>query len=238
MRVSCEKFGCAKLRHFLGFCTWGPIFPYNHLAQAGWSMQCNQTQLDVLRLRGQAAQRRSEELVRDCNVLMKTTPASRTFGAQYDFVARKGRSMLNWAVDSALRVTNATKGNLQVFDSSSRDLHIVAQRGFGQPFLDFFASVHTGQAACGKAFETCARVMVEDVAESPIFHATPSLEVLLDARVRAVQSTPLVSSSGAILGMLSTHWTFPRRLRSGELARLDVLAWTVTRWLEHNPFSG
>jgi hypothetical protein len=75
--------------------------------------------------------------------------------------------------------------------------------------------------------------MVEDVTESPVFHGTLALEVLLDAKVRAVQSTPLVGSSGAILGVLSTHWRSSHRLRNSSLVRLDVLARTVARWLEH-----
>lgn len=159
---------------------------------------------------------------------------SNSLQAQYDSLRCNGHSLLNWAVDSAIRVTNATKGNLQIFDPASGALQIVAHRGFKQPFLDFFKRVTGDESACAKAFGTCQRVTVEDVTESPIFCGTPALEVLLDARVRAVQSTPLVGSSGAILGVLSTHWPSPRRLSNDALVKLDVLARTVARWLQHN----
>ena len=44
-----------------------------------------------------------------------------------------------------------------------------------------------------------------------IFAGQESLGVSLDAGVRAVQSTPLLSSGGTILGMISTHYCEPHR---------------------------
>lgn len=144
-----------------------------------------------------------------------------------------GHPFLNWAIDSALRVTNAPRGNLQICDPSSGMLEIVVHRHFEQAFLKFFKCVRSDGSACGKAFDSGRRVAVEDVSESPIFYRTPALEVLLDAKVRAVQSTPLVGSSGSILGVLSTHWPTPRRLSDQSLVQVDVLARAVARWLDH-----
>jgi len=67
-------------------------------------------------------------------------------------------------------------------------------------------------------------MIVDDVTESPIFAGTPALQVQLDAGVRAVQSTPLLSRSGNLLGMLSTHYRTPRRPEEQDLQRLDLLA--------------
>jgi PAS domain S-box-containing protein len=66
--------------------------------------------------------------------------------------------------------------------------------------------------------------VVEDVTRSPIFAGTSELPVLLDAGVRALQSTPLVSSSGSLLGMISTHFDEPHRLSEAELRWMDLLA--------------
>ena len=68
------------------------------------------------------------------------------------------------------------------------------------------------------------RVVVEDVASSPIFAGTPALAVMLEAEARAVQSTPLVSRSGKLLGMFSTHYRTPRRPTERDLRLLDLLA--------------
>src|SRR5262249_36952195 len=97
--------------------------------------------------------------------------------------------------------------------------------GFAEPFLKFFAAVHHGDtAACGEALQSGQRVVVEDVTQSEIFAGQPALDVLLEAGVRAVQSTPLVSSRGRVVGMISTHSGAPHRPNEHELLLMDLLA--------------
>ena len=94
-------------------------------------------------------------------------------------------------------MTRADMGNLQLVKGAS--LEISAHRGFGQPFLDYFGTVHEDQAACGAALRSRERVIVEDVRTSPIFFDTPARDVLLAAGALAVQSTPLYSRSGRVV---------------------------------------
>jgi GAF domain-containing protein len=122
--------------------------------------------------------------------------------------------------------------NIQLYDPASAALRIEAQRGFSQPFLEFFDCVPDGHAVCGRAFKTRAQVSVEDVAESPIFLGTPALEVVLDAGVRAVLLTPMVGSTGRMLGILSTHRRRPWRPRHRELHLLNLLARNTADWIE------
>jgi signal transduction histidine kinase/CheY-like chemotaxis protein len=77
---------------------------------------------------------------------------------------------------------------------------------------------------CGVALREGRRVIVEDVTTSPVYAGTPTLEVQLRAGVRAVQSTPLLGSSGELVGMLSTHYRTPRRPDDRDLRHLDLLA--------------
>jgi hypothetical protein len=116
-------------------------------------------------------------------------------------------------------------------------LHLVAHHGFRQNFLDFFSQVHEGETACGEALTNQARVTVEDVTESPIFFRKASLEALLDAGVREVQSTPVLGHSGAILGVVSTHWSSPCSLKNRDLSPLDRLARKAGEWLEGGDYS-
>ena len=75
------------------------------------------------------------------------------------------------------------------------------------------------------ALERGERVIVEDVRNSPIFAGTPALEVMLAAGAQAVQSTPLISRSGRVLGMFSTHYRHaPTRPSERALRQLDILA--------------
>jgi hypothetical protein len=55
-----------------------------------------------------------------------------------------------------------------------------------------------------------------------VFRYTPALEVLLDAGVRGVQSTPLVGDLGRLLGVLSTHHHRPWRLQPSAFRQLDA----------------
>jgi signal transduction histidine kinase len=135
-------------------------------------------------------------------------------------------------VDAAIAITGADMGNIQLLDRGSGALKIVASRGFESPFLEFFNTVHEGQAACGSAMKSCARVVIDDVTTSPVFVATPTLDVLLTARVRAVQSTPLVSRCAQLLGMLSTHYRTPHVLADRDLRLLDVLARQAADWID------
>ena len=136
-------------------------------------------------------------------------------------------------LDVAIALTGADKGNIQLPDAMSGSLVIAAQRGFYEPFLNFFAKVRLGAAAtCGAAFETAKRVIVEDVKESEVFAGRPALDVLIEAGVRAVYSTPLISSAGEILGMISTHFERPHRPAEGELQLIDLLARQAADYLE------
>jgi GAF domain-containing protein len=93
--------------------------------------------------------------------------------------------------------------------------------------------VHEGEAACGEALKNRRRIVIDDVTESPVFRGKPALEVLLDAKVRAVQSTPLIGASGTMLGVLSTHWSSPRHVSEHDLFQFDLLARTIANCLEY-----
>lgn len=140
---------------------------------------------------------------------------------------------LSAIVDAAIFVTAADKGNLQLLDPWTGCLVIRAQRGFDQPFLDFFSYVHDeSDATCSAALSQVKRVIVEDVAASEMFTGKPAADVLLKEEVRAVQSTPLRSTAGHVVGMLSTHFTHATHLGERELSFMDVLARQAADFLE------
>jgi PAS domain S-box-containing protein len=132
-------------------------------------------------------------------------------------------SVLGEIVEAAIAITGADMGNIQILEREPERLKIVAQRGFERPWLDYWDGASRGLGACGAALERGERVVVEDVTASPIFRGTPALEVQLRAGVRAVQSTPLMSRSGELLGVLSTHCRTPRRPDERRLRLLDLL---------------
>ena len=129
---------------------------------------------------------------------------------------------LSEILDAAIEISAADMGNIQLLQDGV--LKIAAQRGFETPFLEFFDGVQDGEAACGTAIQNGGRVVVEDVASSPIFAGTPGRDAMLTANALAVQCTPLISGSGRVLGMVSTHYHTPYRPNERELRMLDLLA--------------
>jgi PAS domain S-box-containing protein len=113
-------------------------------------------------------------------------------------------------------------GTLQLIEGST--LRIAAHVGHGRHFLDFFADAATRESVCGEAMKRGGRVVVEDIEASPLFAGSPSLPVLRMAGVRAIQSTPLFSRDGTMLGILTTQWRTPRVSDEHDLRRLDLLA--------------
>ncbi len=130
------------------------------------------------------------------------------------------------AIHGAMRVDRADTANLQLFDPSTGGLRIIAQHGFNRAFLDYFELVDTDDdSACGNALKRGRSVWVAETARSAIFAGTPALEVMLDARSRAVASVPIRSPSGRLIAMISTHhhrrrtWSDERKHELERIAR-------------------
>ena len=122
---------------------------------------------------------------------------------------------------AAVAIVDANFGTLQLLEDDS--LRIVSHYGHKQPFLDFFASAENVASVCGAAMQRWERVIVEDVEISSLFVGTPSLDVMRKAGVRAVQSTPIVSRIGELLGILTTQWDVPYSPNEHDLWRIDLL---------------
>ena len=130
--------------------------------------------------------------------------------------------LLQEVMDAAVAIVQAERGTLQLLEGQS--LRIVAQHAHQPPFLEFFADAEQRASACGAALQRAERVVVPDVEASPLLVGTPSLAVLRAAGVRAVQSSPMVSRAGKLLGILTTHWGVPYTPNEHDLWRLDLLA--------------
>jgi GAF domain-containing protein len=106
---------------------------------------------------------------------------------------------------------------VQLLDRAIGALRIAVQRGFDREFLHFFGAVRLEGSACATAFRERRPVVVKDVATDPSFDE-PSRAVVLRAGVRAVQSTPLLSTDGAVPGVLSTHYARPAEASAGSVS--------------------
>ena len=184
-------------------------------------------------LRARALSRTSSELIRDAE---RTVARSRVLadahrGARTQqkllasfliatFGPHQRIEMLDSALEAALEAAHAPMGNVQL--KSDDGLRIVAQRGVAEPLPDVFNSLSDSRA----------RIVVSDIATDPVFAGSAAGRVLAAAGVRAVQSTPLVSVTGIVLGMLSTHYEQPFQPGEAELEAIDLIAERAAYWLD------
>jgi GAF domain-containing protein len=133
-------------------------------------------------------------------------------------------SVLNSTLDRCLALAGTNHGNIQLVDWTSGHLVIAAQRGFSSRFLGFFAHVQAGDSsACGQALRAREAIIITDVENDKAFSPSSRAIVLGDG-IRAVQSIPLISASGAFVGMLSIHFATVRHPPDDELAAMKAMA--------------
>jgi PAS domain S-box-containing protein len=142
------------------------------------------------------------------------------------------QTALEEVLDAALALMEAELGNVRLLDPVPRELRIVAQRGFGPGFLDPLSSVSVDSSeVCARAAKQRKRVIVEDVQTDPQFASHQA--VAAAAGYRGVQSTPIMSRTGELLGVLSTHFRDPQRPSERALRMIDLYARQAAEVLEH-----
>jgi PAS domain S-box-containing protein len=126
-------------------------------------------------------------------------------------------------LDAAVAIMHSDMASLQRLDENQDALQLLVWRGFGPAFEQIFQLTRLDAETCfGAARRAGHRVVVPDVEDSDFSPAT--LENYRRAGIRAVQSTPLFSRDGRLLGMISTHWRVPHTPTEGDLRLFDILA--------------
>jgi two-component sensor histidine kinase len=123
-----------------------------------------------------------------------------------------------------MAIAGGDKGLLQAQNRHMGLFPILAQRGFQESFLTLLESGQKLPAACVKAMRSQTQVIIQDVRDSELFVGDPSQKAFLDAGVRAVIATPLISSKKIALGVVSTHFDRPHRPSEQDLRLIGLLA--------------
>lgn len=143
------------------------------------------------------------------------------------------KSLFRQIVFAALEITQSDLGNIQVLDEASGQLKMVACCSHGMELPKCCTQADKGQTVCGIASVRAERLVIEDLVQSPVIMGV-SLDALLAAGVRSVQTTPLFTRSGRLVGMLSTHSRVPRKLGDCELRLLEMLARQIADIIEQS----
>ena len=116
-------------------------------------------------------------------------------------------TLLEEVVDAAVSIVGADMASIQLRDPVSGELKLTAQRGFAPAVVDHFASVRPDAESSDR-------------------------EAMRAAGVLAIQTTPLGSRSGKVVGLLSTYFRRMHRLPSHSLKLLELLALQCTDAIE------
>jgi PAS domain S-box-containing protein len=125
---------------------------------------------------------------------------------------------------TAIALTGADAGTVQILDDRTQDLCILAAQSFDSAMTAHFARVSvSSNTFCGRALRSGTRMFEDfDAPDSP--DPDGSKQIHLEAGLVCAQSTPLISRTGKTIGMVSTHWRTRHRSSIRELQFLDLLA--------------
>jgi PAS domain S-box-containing protein len=131
-------------------------------------------------------------------------------------------------LDAAVLIMRSDFASMQEYHANRGprgELRLLGFKGFSPAAADHWTWVRAdSQCTCGRAYRTLKRVMAEDVEQAEYLRGTRDLESYRETGIRAVQSTPLLSRSGQLVGMISTHWKRPHQPSERDLRLLDILA--------------
>jgi PAS domain S-box-containing protein len=126
---------------------------------------------------------------------------------------------------AAVAIMRSDFASMQMFDPERGELRLLAYRGFSPTAAAAWEWVRQGSGTtCSAALAAGHRSIVPDIELSDFIAGSKDLETLRQTGIRAMQSTPLFSRAGGLLGMISTHWRRPHEPTERDLRLLDVLA--------------
>jgi two-component system CheB/CheR fusion protein len=138
-------------------------------------------------------------------------------------------------LDAGIDIMRSDMASLQMLDEDEDALRLLAFRGFDPEFGQIFQlNRRDTKTSCNVARLTNQRVIVPDVETCDFIVGTTALEDHRKTGIRAVQSTPLVSRAGRLIGVISTHWRTTHQPAERELRLFDVLARQAADLIERN----
>ena len=171
----------------------------------------------------QALRRSEKELARKLDIAQKLQKISTQLIHGGDLEA-----LYDKILDTALAILKADFATIQMLHpehGTAGELRLLGYRGFDAQAAEFWQSVRSdSQSTCAIALRTRQRVAVPDVRTCDFMAGSDDWQMYLQTGIHAVQTTPLFSRSGILLGMLSTHWREPHTLTDSALRTIDVLA--------------
>ena len=128
-------------------------------------------------------------------------------------------------VDSAIALMRSDMGSIQLYHPERKQLELLTHKGFHPESAAHWKWISTdSKSVCSAALRNGDRFIASDLEKDELTIETKKLHYYQLSGIRAVQSTPLISRNGDLVGMISTHWGEPHQPSERELQLFDVLA--------------
>jgi len=128
-------------------------------------------------------------------------------------------------LDAAIILLRSDMGSMQVLLPEKNELLLLVQKGFHPFSTNFWKVVKVDSGStCAKALAYGKRIITPDVECCDFIAGTEDLKAYRLSQIRSVQTTPLISRDGKIVGMISTHWKTVYQPPVHHLNLLDILA--------------
>lgn len=142
-------------------------------------------------------------------------------------------------VDAAMAIARSQFATMQLLcpegDPSGHggELQLLCSRGLPPEAIAFWRWVSpAAHSSCTAALKTGERALIPDFGAWEEIAGTEDLLAFRRTGIRSAQTTPLRSRDGALLGMISTHWSVPHQPSHRDLRLLDILARQAADLLE------
>ncbi|MER5886102.1 ANTAR domain-containing protein [Streptomyces sp. NPDC001941] len=139
------------------------------------------------------------------------------------------RTVLGSVLARVTDIADTAMGNVQLVQGPW--LRLEAHTGLDEEFTEYFAFVAQGTTACAEAATSRAPVTIHDVVTAGVF-SDQARRVILDAGSRACHSIPVLSPTGHLLAVMSTHHrTALGEFTEGQAGGLGATAEAAGAWL-------
>ncbi|MBU8977841.1 GAF domain-containing protein [Lysobacter sp. MMG2] len=127
-------------------------------------------------------------------------------------------------LEAAMTIMRAQFASLQRVDRNG-ELQLLASSGFHPESARYWQVITMESASsCAQTLRERDRFFIADAEEAAELVGAGNLAEYRRSGIRAMQSTPLISRKGKLVGVISTHWREPYALVDSDLRLFDVLA--------------
>ena len=128
--------------------------------------------------------------------------------------------VLDNLLQHAMMMCGAKASTLQLVNKTNNTLEIASSFGLSDEFITHFSVVTCDDGSvCGRALSKGKTILIDDLTTDIAF--ARHLHLALQNNIRAVQSTPLISSSNKVVGMISVHFVTPKKIRKNSLQAFE-----------------